>query len=278
MAGAKSKKVFSTTFVYVFLSLVGIVSIYPAVWVIMSSFRIGGSLFSETLIPKQLTFIHYMELFEKYDFARWYINSLKISVVSTIFMTILILLTGYIFSTFRFGGRKTLMSTLLVLGLFPSFMSMIAVYILLNMLNLLDTHLAVIIVYVAGSPVFFLFAKSYFDTIPRSLIEAARIDGASHLSIFFRIVAPLSTPMVVYMALLSFTGTFTDFIFARLVLSSTETKTLAVGLFDMINTNFSTDFTIFAAGCVLISVPITLLFLIMQRYLVMGLTAGGEKG
>lgn len=278
MTGVKSKKAVGMTFIYAFLVLVGIVSIYPAVWVIMSSFRVGGSLFSETLIPRQLTFVHYKELFEKYDFALWYFNSLKISVISTIFMTILILMTGYIFSAFRFGGRKTLMSTLLVLGLFPSFMSMIAVYILLNMMNLLDTHLAVIIVYVAGSPVFFLFAKSFFDTIPKSLIEAARIDGSSHTGIFFRIVAPLSTPMIVYMALLSFTATFTDFIFARLVLSSTGKKTLAVGLFDMVNTNFSTDFTIFAAGCVLISVPITLLFMVMQRYLVAGLTAGGEKG
>ncbi|NGM82480.1 sugar ABC transporter permease [Paenibacillus sp. 7124] len=278
MGGVKPKKIVSITSVYSFLIIVGVISIYPAIWVIMSSLRVGGSLFSESLIPRQVTFIHYKELFAKYDFGLWYLNSLKISVISTIFMTILILLTGYIFSTFRFGGRKTLMSTLLVLGLFPSFMSMIAVYILLNMMNLLDTHLAVIIVYVAGSPVFFLFAKSYFDTIPKGLVEAARIDGANHLGVFFRIVAPLSTPMIVYMALLSFTGTFTDFIFARLVLSSTETKTLAVGLYDMITTNFSNDFTVFAAGCVLIAIPITLLFMIMQRFLVDGLTAGGEKG
>ncbi|MFD1772340.1 sugar ABC transporter permease [Paenibacillus rhizophilus] len=266
------------TISYVLLAVVGVFSVYPALWVIMSSLRTGNSLYSETLLPTSLTFGHYANLFDKYDFAHWYVNTLKIAVTTTVIGTILTLLPGYAFSIFRFSGRKTMMSTLMVLGLFPGFMSMIAVFILLNLMNLLNTHFAVILVYAAGAPLFFLFAKSYFDTIPKSLVEAARIDGAGHLNIFFRIVTPLSTPLIVYTALSIFAGSFTDFIFAKLVLRTPEKKTLAVGLFDMISTRQATDFTTFAAGCVLIAVPITFLFILLQRLLTEGLTAGAEKG
>ncbi|MDT3427504.1 arabinogalactan oligomer/maltooligosaccharide transport system permease protein [Paenibacillus forsythiae] len=263
---------------YVLLAAIGVFSVYPALWVIMSSLRTGNSLFSETLFPTAFTLEHYANLFSKYDFALWYTNTLKIALITTVIGTVLTLLPGYAFSIFRFTGRKTMMSTLMVLGLFPGFMSMIAIFILLNLLNLLNTHLAVILVYAAGAPLFFLFAKSYFDTIPKSLVEAARIDGAGHLSIFFRIVMPLSTPLIVYTALSIFAGSFTDFLFAKLVLRTPETKTLAVGLFDMISSRQATDFTSFAAGCVLIAVPITFLFILLQRLLTEGLTAGAEKG
>ncbi|WP_036738260.1 sugar ABC transporter permease [Paenibacillus zanthoxyli] len=278
MIGKKAAKVTRLSFSYVALTIIAVFCIYPALWVLMSSFRTGSSLFSETILPTSYTFSHYTDLFAKRPFAVWYVNTLKIAVTSMILGTILTLLTGYALSVFRFKGRKNLMSILLVLGLFPGFMSMIAIFILLNQMNLLNTHLAVIIVYAAGAPLFFLFAKSYFDTIPRSLVEAARIDGAGHMPIFFRIVLPLSTPLIVYTALMTFTGAFTDFIFAKLVLRSPDKKTLAVGLFDMIGDRFSNEFTMFAAGCVLAAVPVTILFILMQRFLVDGLTAGADKG
>lgn len=274
----KTKTVLWLGFSYVVLALIAVFCMYPAVWVTMSSFRVGDALYSDTIIPRSLTLDHYTNLFDKYLFAQWYANTLKISIITMIVGTVMTLLTGYAFSMFRFAGRQNLMSMLLVLGLFPGFMSMIAIYILLNQMNLLNTHLAIIIVYAAGAPLFFLFSKSYFDTIPKSLVEAARIDGAGHLTIFFRIVMPLSTPLIVFTSLMTFTGAFTDFIFAKLVLRSPEKKTLAVGLFDMISDRFATDFTTFAAGCVLVAVPITVLFILMQRFLVDGLTAGAEKG
>jgi len=265
-------------FSYFVLVLIAVFCVYPALWVTISSLRTGDALYSDTVIPSALTFVHYLDLFKKFMFAQWYINTLKIALASMIIGTVLTLLTGYTFSMFRFAGRKNLMSILLVLGLFPGFMSMIAIYILLNQMDLLNKHAAIIIVYAAGAPLFFLFAKSYFDTIPKSLVEAARIDGAGHLPIFFRIVMPLSTPLIVYTALMTFTGAFTDFIFAKLVLRSPEKKTLAVGLFDMIAGQFATEFTTFAAGCVLTALPITIVFIIMQRFLVDGLTAGADKG
>lgn len=274
----KAKNFIRQALSYTVLAVIAILCCYPALWVVMSSLRPGGALYSETLIPKTLTFVHYAELFSKYPFGQWYLNTLKIAVISTIIGTTLVMLTGYVFSKFRFSGRKNLMSGLLVLGLFPGFMSMIAVYILLNQMNLLNTHFAIILVSAAGAPLGFLYVKSYFDTVPTSLVEAARIDGASNLSILFRIILPMSTPLIVFTSLTIFTGVFTDFIFAKLVLRSPEKLTLAVGLFDMINNKFATEFTVFAAGCVMIALPITILFMIMQRYLVEGLTAGAEKG
>ncbi|AIQ12747.1 sugar ABC transporter permease [Paenibacillus durus] len=276
--GNQARTTIRLSFSYIALILLTAFCAYPALWVLMSSFRTGDALFSDTILPASYTLSHYTELFAKHPFGVWYMNTLKIAVSSMILGTILTLLTGYAFSVFRFTGRKNLMSILLVLGLFPGFMSMIAIYILLNQMNLLNTHTAVVIVYAAGAPLYFLFAKSYFDTIPRSLVEAARIDGAGHMPIFFRIVLPLSTPLIVYTALMTFTGAFTDFIFAKLVLRSPDKKTLAVGLFDMIGDRFSNEFTMFAAGCVLAAVPVTILFILMQRFLVDGLTAGADKG
>ncbi|MFC4101354.1 sugar ABC transporter permease [Paenibacillus xanthanilyticus] len=263
---------------YVLLALIGIFAVFPALWVVLSSFRPGTSLFSETLIPVSWTVAHYSELFTRFPFAEWYWNTLKIAVVSTIFGTIFVLLTGYAFSRFRFYGKKNLMSVLFVLGMFPSFMSLFAVYILLLNMDLLNKHSALILVYTAGAALGYLVVKGYYDTIPKSLEEAARLDGASHWGVFFRIFLPLSRPMIVLLSVTSFAGAFNDYIFAQVVLRSTEKQTLAVGLFNMVSGNFATQFTIFAAGCVLVALPITAVFLIFQRFLVEGLTSGADKG
>ncbi|MNI39110.1 Maltose transport system permease protein MalG [compost metagenome] len=170
------------------------------------------------------------------------------------------------------------MSGLFVLNMFPSFMSMIAVYILLLNMNLLNKHSALMFVYSGGAAMGYLLVKGYFDTIPRSLEEAARIDGANHWIVFFRIFVPLSRPLIVYLSVTSFAGAFNDFIFAQMVLRTKEQQTLAVGLYNMVSSQFSTQFTLFAAGCVLVALPITLVFMFFQRFLVEGLTAGADKG
>lgn len=263
---------------YALLALIGLFSVFPALWVVLSSFRPGTSLFSETLIPVSWTVAHYSELFTRFPFAEWYWNTLKIAVVSMIFGTIFVLLTGYAFSRFRFYGKKNLMSILFVLGMFPSFMSLFAVYILLLNMDLLNKHSALILVYTAGAALGYLLVKGYYDTIPKSLEEAARLDGANHWGIFFRIFLPLSRPIIVLLSVTSFAGAFNDYIFAQVVLRSTEKQTLAVGLYNMVSGNFATQFTIFAAGCVLVALPITAVFLIFQRFLVEGLTSGADKG
>ncbi|WP_445491697.1 sugar ABC transporter permease [Niallia sp. 03133] len=271
------KRKFDLLVGYLLLIIISIFCLYPIVWIVLSSFRTGTSLYSARVIPTQFTIAHYVTLFEKFPFATWYGNTLKIAILSMIFSTIFTLITAYIFSKFRFVGRNATMHGMLILGLFPGFMSMIAIYILLSQLNLLNTHMAIILTTVAGAPLGFLFSKNFFDTLPSSVMEAARIDGAGHVTIFARIVLPLARPLIVYTSLLSFAGAFTDFIFAQLVLRTPDKQTLAVGLYNMINDRFGNAFTVFAAGSVLIAVPITLLFIFMQRHLIEGLTAGADK-
>jgi arabinogalactan oligomer/maltooligosaccharide transport system permease protein len=281
MSGQKAKKSLRLTLSYIVLVIMVIGSIYPALWVILGSIRPGKSLYSKSLIPSSFTLDHYQELFtsKSYMFGSWYMNTLKISILSMLIGVILTLLTSYAVSRFRFRGRQTALSTVLILGMFPGFMSMIAIYLLLKEFHLLDTHLALIIVYAAGAPLGGTFiAKGFLDTIPRSLDEAARIDGASNFKIFTRIILPLSRPMLTYMALTQFVGPWVDFIFAKMVLRSKEKWTVAVGLYDMVSSNTNTNFTLFAAGAVLIAVPITILFMFLQRLLVDGLTSGASKG
>lgn len=278
ITGYKLRRTIWLTISYILLAMIAVFAIYPALWVVLASFRPGTSLFSETLIPDKFTLVHYRELFTKFPFGRWYVNTLKIAVLSTLFSTILVLLSGYVFSRFRFYGKKNLMTGMFVLGMFPSFMSMIAVYILLLNMNMLNKHSALIFVYSAGAIMGYLLVKGYFDTIPKSLEEAARIDGANHWTVFFRIFVPLSKPLVVFLSVTSFAGFFNDYIFAQMVLRTKEQQTLAVGLYNMVSGSFATQFTIFAAGCVLVALPITLLTMAFQRFLVEGLTAGADKG
>ncbi|MBN3523789.1 sugar ABC transporter permease [Paenibacillus apiarius] len=277
--GKKKNSKLRLAFSYLLLIIIAISVFYPTIWILMSSIRPGTSIYSDTLIPRNPTFEHYVSLFtsEQYQYGRWYLNTLKIATFNMIFGVILVVMTAYALSRFRFYGRKNLMSGMLVLGMFPGFMSMIAVYILLMQLNLLDTHMALILVYSAGAPLGAFVVKGFFDTIPKSLEESARIDGASHWTVFRKIMLPLSKPMITYVGLTTFAGAWGDFIFARLVLRTKEKWTLAIGLWDMVN-NASTNFTMFAAGAVLIAIPIALLYLFLQRFLVEGLTAGASKG
>ncbi|ANA80990.1 binding-protein-dependent transport systems inner membrane component [Paenibacillus vortex V453] len=279
--GIKTRNAIRLTASYITLVIIAIGCIYPALWIVLASFRPGKSLYSKTLIPESFTLSHYKELFtsQSFLFGTWYMNTLKIAVFSMIIGTILVLLTSYAVSRFRFKGRQNALSTILVLGMFPGFMSMIALYILLNSLDLLNTHAAMIIVYAAGAPLGgTLIMKGFLDTIPRSLDEAAKIDGATNFQIFRRIILPLSKPMITYMGLTMFVGPWVDFIFARLVLRTKENWTLAVGLWDLVNSTQDSNFTLFAAASVLIALPITILFIFLQRLLVDGMTAGASKG
>ncbi|RUS46537.1 sugar ABC transporter permease [Cohnella sp. AR92] len=266
---------------YLLLIILSIVSLYPAVWIVVSAFRPGGAIYSPTFLPSHWTSDHFTELFtdKSFMFGRWYMNTLKIAIFSTIFGTLLVTLVAYSLSRFRFKGRRKVMTLLLILNMFPNLMALTSVFLLLNQFDLLDTHLALIIIYSCGAPVLGMFAvKGYFDTLPLSLEESARIDGASHWTVFMRIMLPLSKPILVNSAIGLFVGSWIDFILARLVLRARENWTVAVGLWELA-TNFKTaNFTMFAAGCVLVALPITLVFIILQRYIVEGLTAGANKG
>lgn len=265
-------------FLYVLLTAIAISSLYPIIWIVMSSFNPGSALYSSKLIPERLTFAHYSELFVKKDFGLWYMNTLKIAFFTMLLAVVLVIITAYALSQFRFKGRRFSLMTMLILQAFPGFMTMIAIYLLLLQLNLLDTHLGLILVYAGGAiPGGSWLVKGYFDGIPRSLPEAAKIDGASSGTIFLKVMMPMSVPIMTFIALSNFIAPWMDFILARLVLRSADKKTLAIGLYEMVSGRMNTEFTMFAAGAVMVAVPITILFVFLQRYMIQGLAEGASK-
>lgn len=188
-------------------------------------------------------------------------------------------ITAYAFSRYRFKGRKYGLYAFLLLQMFPVLMAMVAIYILLNTIGLIDTLWGLIIVYVGGSiPMNAFLVKGYFDTIPKSLDESAKMDGAGHFRIFFQILLPLAKPILAVVALFNFMAPFMDFILPRIILRSPQNFTLALGLYNFVNSQFSNNFTRFAAGAILIALPIAAVYLYLQKYLITGLSAGATKG
>ncbi|WP_342429743.1 sugar ABC transporter permease [Neobacillus sp. FSL H8-0543] len=266
---------------YLVVLIMFAIILYPLAWTIGSSFNPGQSLSGSSIIPKNATLAHYKELFDpnQSDYIFWYMNSLKVSILTMLFTVLLVCFTAYSFSRYRFVGRKNGLMTFLILQMIPNFAALIAIYILATLTNLIDTHLGLILVYVGGQiPMNTWLMKGYLDTIPKELDESAKIDGAGHLRIFFQIVMPLATPIIAVVALFSFIAPFADFIIASILLRTEKNYTLAVGLYELVAKQFGAEFTTFAAGAVLIAVPIAILFLSFQRFFVSGLTAGGTKG
>ncbi len=266
------------TLIYLLLISIAIIVIVPLLWLVGSSLNPGMSLFGSTMFPENPTFMHYRTLFLETDYLLWYRNTLKIATANMILSVILTTMTAYVFSRFRFKGRKITLMAMLVLQMFPGFMAMTAIFVLLLHLGLLNTHMGLILVYAGGQiPFNTWLAKGYFDGIPRSLDEAAKIDGASSFTIFIKIILPLARPIITFIALTNFIGPWMDFIFPRLILRTAEQRTLALGLYDMATGQQATHFTLFAAGAILVAIPVTLLFLYLQKHIVEGLTKGAVK-
>ena len=268
----------STVLVYAMLIIMAFVVLVPIVWIVGASFNEQSSLLSATAFPENPTASHYVELIKKTKFLNWYANTLKIAVVNMVISVVITSLTAYVFSRFKFKGKKSGLLSILILQMFPSFMGMMATYNILWQLNLLNTHFGLILTYAAGQiPYNTWLVKGYLSSIPRSLDDAARLDGASNLRIFGQIILPLMKPILIFVALNQFISPWMDFIFPRMILSSPEKKTLAIGLYDLINSNTNNNFTTFAAGAVLVAVPITILYVCLQKYLIQGVAAGANK-
>lgn len=260
------------------LMLVSAIVLIPVVWIVMSSFNKGQNLSTASFIPKQITASNYIELFRQTDFGSWFINSLSIAILNAGISVILILLTAWILSRFHFKGKKTGLLTLLVLSMFPSFLSMTAVYTLFIVLELINKPIALVILYVAGAiPYNVWLVKGYIDGIPSSLDEAAYMDGSSKLNTFVKIIVPMSKPIIVYCAVSQFMMPWMDYIIPNLLLTGNKNKTVAVGLYSMISNDQNANFTLFAAGAVIVAVPITILYLLFQKFLVQGIVAGASK-
>ena len=279
--GYAAKRRATNILVYVILSIMVVIWLFPIVWLVLQSFNTLNRA-DTSLFPKSFTFQHYIDLFTKEDvpYMKWITNTLVVAIFSCIISTLFILMVSYSLSRLRFKSRKKLLNAGLVLGMFPGFMSMTATYAIMELFHLEGQLAGLIIIYSAGAGLGYQVAKGFFDTIPRSLDEAAQIDGATKNRIFWVIILPLSKPIVVYTALTTFLGPWADYIFVSFFMKTDSDKyTVALGLYNLIQKEkISENFTLFCAGAVLIAIPITILFMVMQRFYVSGVTGGAVKG
>ena len=273
----QKSSVIDTLLTYVILLAVCAVFAFPVVWLVMASFSKSGSIYDlNGFFPGSYSLRGYHELFTDttmYDYPNWLKNTFFVAATSAVIGTVLVILTAYVVSKFEFKMRKPLMKTTLVLSMFPSFMGMTAVYLLMVNFGLINKLWSLILIYSAGAPMGYLVQKGYFDTISNSIYEAARIDGASNPRIFWQVTLPLSKPIIVYTMLTQFAWPWSDFILPSLLLKNKDLWTVAVGLMSLDETKF----TRFAAGSVFIGVPIILLYFCLSRFLVQGLSSGAVK-
>lgn len=265
---------------YLLLLIMAAIFLFPCLWLILASFSKTGSLYDfKGFFPQAFSFQTFIDLFTDdvnglYPYKTWFFNTLYVATGSCILGTVLTLLTGYVMSRFRFRGRDGLKKLTLVLGMFPGFMGLTAVYIIMTQLGLVDRLEALIFFYAATAPVGYMVQKGYFDSIPSTIFEAARLDGATNLQVFTKVTLPLSKPMIVYTVLTQFAWPWSDVLLPKLLLKDREMWTVAVGLFNLPEQHFAR----FAAGSVFIAVPIVILYFCLVKYIVNGLTAGSVKG
>lgn len=262
-------------------------ALFPVVWIFAASINPSNSLVSQSLIPENATLDNYRALFtsERFPFHIWMFNSLKLAILTTVIGLIFTAMAAYAFSRFRFRGRRSLLQTILLVQVFPNFLNMVALFVILQQLGTyipflsINTHGGLLLIYLGGIlGVNTWLAKGYFDSIPRDLDEAAIVDGATHWQTFWTVLVPLMRPILVVIGLLIFIGTYSEYVLARVLLTTRDQYTLAVGLSLFIRDQYANRWGIFCAGALIASIPPVTLFLVFQRYLVGGLTSGSVKG
>lgn len=270
---------------HIVLALLAFIWLIPIIWLVVTSLSAYKGVNYAHFFPTEWSLDNYQQLFLRPDtaanFPAWFKNSLIIGIFTCIISSIFVLMVSYAFSCMRFNARKPLMSFSIILGMFPGVLSMIAVYFVLKMLGLTDSLAGLVFVYSAASGLVFLICKGFFDTIPVSLREAAKLEGASEATIFTRIVIPLSKPMIVYTVINAFLNPWMDFVMARLMIKSKNSAdwTVAIGLYNLLQRSLIGDyFSVFCAGGVIVAIPISILFIIMQKFYVEGITGGAVKG
>lgn len=285
--GMKAASRISNTIIHIILVLISIVWLIPFVCIVIQSFRVEPTSMSRYLlnhpsIQFNWGFDNYVNLW-KSDFPRWYLNTFIIAIVVAVVQTIIVLCMSYTLSRFRFKMRKPMMQFMLILGMFPGMLAMIILYQVLKDIGLAGTNAipGLILVYCASSGMGYYVSKGFFDTIPKSLDEAARVDGATRAQVLFKIILPLAKPIVIYTVLTAFMGPWGDFVFAKYVSGVTPSAyNVAVGLQSWLATDTMTNnyYTMFCAGGVVVAIPVVILFMCLQRYYVEGVTGGAVKG
>ena len=279
--GLKASRTVTNTAIHILLVVMSIIWLIPFVCIVLQSFRVENSGQVGYVLPKVWGTANYSKLFQT-DFPRWYTNTFIAALITAVLQTVIVLCMSYTLSRFRFKMRQPLMRFMLILGMFPGMLTMIILYRVLKDLGMTQANATpgLILVYIASSGMGYYVSKGFFDTIPTSLDEAARIDGASRAQILYKIILPLSKPIVIYTILTAFMGPWGDYVFARYIaFGASAGKNVAVGLYDWLSKDqISNNYTMFCAGGVLVALPVTLLFMFLQKYYVEGVTGGAVKG
>ena len=262
----------------VIIWIVIVAVLFPALWILMSSFSAGDSFFLSSLFPDKFSTQHYRDLFTETDFVTWVWNSLKLCIIVALIQLALTSLSAYAFARMRFTGRKYGLMSLLVLQVFPNSMAVSGYYILIYNFGLVDSALALIFVLAGGSAFNIWLLKSYIDGIPIELDEAAMVDGAGQFKVFYSIILPLAMPQLVVIFLFSFIATYSEYVITSVFLQTPGKMTLALGLQSFITNQFAAHWTLFSAAAVISSLPIMIVFMALQKFIQNGLVAGGVKG
>ena len=279
--GMRAANTISNTIIHVLLVIISVIWLVPFVCIVLQSLRVESTWQVGYILPKQWGLDNFKNLLNT-NFPKWYLNTFIIAVVAAALQTIIVLCMSYTLSRFRFKLRKPLMKFMLILGLFPGMLTMIILYRVLKDLGLTQANAVpgLILVYIASSGMGYYVSKGFFDTIPKSLDEAARIDGATRAQVLYKIILPLAKPIVIYTVLTAFMGPWGDFVFARYIsFGNSAGMNVAVGLNNWLSADqIMNNYTMFCAGGVIVAIPVVILFMCLQKYYVEGVTGGAVKG
>ena len=280
--GAKASRRLGNTVVYIVLILMTVIWLFPFFGIVMESFKVNTTMMDGELFPSKFGFDNYVKLFTKTDFLKWFMNTAMMGLATAFFQTIFVLAMSYTLSRLRFAGRKALMNLMLILGMFPGFLTMILIYkVFVDLgLTMQMAPVGLVIVYCASSGMGYYISKGFFDTIPKTLDEAARVDGATRFQVFYKVIMPLSGSIIICTILMGFMAPWGDFMMASYIIhENSQGMNVAVGMYEWLTvTNLNTHYTMFCAAGVVVAIPVTTVFLLLQKYYVEGVTGGAVKG
>ena len=280
--GARASRTLSNTILYIVLICMTLIWIFPYFGIVFESLRMESTGRVDYMLPKEWGIGNYVYLFTKTDFPTWFGNTLFMGIATALLQTFFVLSMSYTLSRLRFKGRKLLMNLMLILGMFPGFLTMILIYKVFADLNLIESNapIGLIIVYCASSGMGYYVSKGFFDTISKSLDEAARVDGATRFQVLYKVILPLSKPIIIYTILMGFMAPWGDFMMAKyLIHENSAGMTVAVGMHEWLTaTLVNTNYTMFCAAGVIVAIPVVTVFLLLQKYYVEGVTGGAVKG
>ena len=280
--GTKASRRISNAIVYIVLALITVVWLFPFFGLVIESFKVNTTAMDGKLIPEKFGLDNYIRLFTETDFLLWFKNTTLMGLATAFFQTFFVLSMAYTLSRLRFKMRKPLMNFMLILGMFPGFLTMILIYKVFSDLGLTMemAPVGLVIVYCASSAMTYYVSKGFFDTIPKTLDEAARVDGATRMQVFYKVIMPLSGSIVIYTILMGFMAPWGDFMMASYIIHENSAgMSVAVGMFEWLNkTILNTNYTMFCAAGVVVAIPVTVVFLALQKYYVEGVTGGAVKG